>query len=110
MLARLEAHIEVVTKAFVNLTPFAAKSSILVVWIIGLPAQPIASARWSSVSRKIIFGCFFEAVWRWVRFWSHPVKNIAAATEPPAARDRKSRLLKFFILLSQFFYFIDFGV
>jgi hypothetical protein len=100
MLARLEQHIEVVTKAFVNLTPFAARSSILGVWMIGFPAQPIASARWSSVSKKIMLGCLFAAVRASARFWLQPAKDIAAAIELPAARDRKSRRLRFFIVLS----------
>src|SRR4030042_2597519 len=58
MLARVQAHIEVVTKALVKRTPFAARSSMLGVWIMVLPAQPNASARWSSVRRKMMLGRF----------------------------------------------------
>ena len=58
MLARLEAHIEVVTKACVKRTPFAARSSIFGVWIMGLPMQDMVSQRWLSVNKKIMFGGF----------------------------------------------------
>ncbi|MBA7649559.1 hypothetical protein ES703_57356 [subsurface metagenome] len=98
ILARLDAQIEVVTKAFVNLMPFAAKASIFGVWIMGLPAQPIASARWSSVSKKMMFGCLLAAARRSASSVSQPAKDNAAAMEPPAARDRNLRRSKFFIL------------
>ena len=54
--ARETAQIDVVTKLFSNSTPCSASRSTLGVWTIGLPAHPIASARWSSVKRNRMFG------------------------------------------------------
>jgi len=92
---------EVVTKAFVKRTPFAARSSIFGVWIMGLPMHPSVSQRWSSVSRKIMFGGFGvkdKAVRSSPR---QPVIGIAAA--PVAASRRNRRRLIFFIFLLQIF-------
>src|SRR4051812_44469216 len=54
--ARLQLQIAVVTKWFVNRTPAPASASMFGVRISEFPAHPIASNRWSSVSRKTMFG------------------------------------------------------
>jgi hypothetical protein len=56
MEARLAAQIEVVTKALLKRTPSAARLSITGVLMIGCPAQPSVSFRWSSTSRKSMLG------------------------------------------------------
>ena len=96
MLARLDAQMEVVTKACVKRTPFAARSSMFGVCIMGLPMQDIVSQRWSSVSRKMIFGgaipkAFgFEAATR-----PQPVIGIAAVAAVPAMSFTNWRRLRF---------------
>jgi hypothetical protein len=92
-----------VTKAFVNRTPSSAIASIFGVRIIGLPAQPIVSARWSSVSRNMIFGGFLGPELPMIPL-SQPARDNPAATELPAESLRKSRRFKSFILTSKTFY------
>ena len=55
-LARLAAQIDVVTNAFVNRTPWAARASMRGVESVGCPAQPSWSKRWSSVTTTRMFG------------------------------------------------------
>src|SRR4030042_1636209 len=95
MLARLQAHIEVVTKALVKRTPFAARSSMLGVWIMVLPAQPNASARWSSVRRKMMWGRS-GALAVLARAALRAASDMAEAAAP-AARVINWRRLRFFI-------------
>src|SRR4030042_3928771 len=95
MLARLQAHIEVVTKALVKRTPFAARSSMLGVWIMVLPAQPNASPRWSSVRRKMMLGRF-TALAVLARAALQAASDMVEAAAP-AARFINWRRLRFFI-------------
>src|SRR5262245_21645000 len=56
MEARLAAQMEVVTKALLKRTPLLARPSIVGVFTIAWPAQPMASKRWSSVRTKRMLG------------------------------------------------------
>ena len=56
MLARLAAHIDVVTNIFENRAPLAANRSSAGVFKNGCPAPPSRSQRWSSERKKRILG------------------------------------------------------
>jgi hypothetical protein len=57
------------------------------VWMIGLPAQPIVSHRWSSVNKKTMFGGPLGAVLSLIPLLQ-PASEKAAAAEPPATKLR----------------------
>jgi hypothetical protein len=96
MEARLAAQIEVVTKALLKRIPFAARLSITGVLIMGCPAQPRLSLRWSSTSRKRMLGLELD-----FRQEKEPGASIAAVVNPAARR--KSRLLNLCIFMSLHF-------
>jgi hypothetical protein len=96
MEARLAAQIEVVTKALLKRTPSADRLSITGVLIMGCPAQPSVSLRWSSTSRKRMLGLELD-----FRQEKEPGASIAAVVNPAARRN--SRLLNLFIYMSLHF-------
>jgi hypothetical protein len=92
MEARLAAQMEVVTKAFLKRTPSAARLSITGVLMMGCPAQPRVSLRWSSTSRKRILGLLLN-----FRQSKEPGASIAAAVNPVALRKSRRLYLSIFV-------------